>query len=95
MAEQVRAVVAGVLFLSVLAVPAGLIGLPLLVLSFLLMLFANREIALFFYRRGGLLFACGALLFHQVYYLYSAASFAFVVLEHILLKHFSSKTPTS
>lgn len=95
MAEQVRAVVAAVFFLSILAVPAGLIGLPMLVLSFLLMLFANREIALFFYRRGGLLFACGALLFHQVYYLYSAASFAFVVLEHILLKHFGSKSPTS
>ena len=38
------------------------------------MLAVNREIAMFFKRRGGLVFATGALLFHQVYYLYSASA---------------------
>lgn len=95
MAEQARAVVAGVLLLSILALLTGFISLPLLLVPVLLMLFANREIALFFNRRGGLAFACGALLFHQVYYLYSGAAFAWVTLEQTLLKWFHPRSPSS
>lgn len=95
MAEQVRAVVAALLLLSILAVLAGFVSLPFLIIAVLLMLFANREIALFFKRRGGLAFACGALLFHQVYYLYSAAAFSCVMVEQTLLKYFQPKSSST
>jgi hypothetical protein len=49
-------------------------------------LFANIEMAVFFYRKGGLLFACGAMLFHQVYYLYSSVAFVLVYIEQTLWK---------
>jgi GT2 family glycosyltransferase len=93
MAEQARAVVAAVLLLSVLAVLAGMLSFPLLLIPVLLMLFANREIALFFNRRGGLLFATGALLFHQIYYLYSASAFAWVVMERVIARLFRLTPP--
>ena len=64
MAEQMRALVAGIFALSVLAALVGALSPPLLVIPVLLMLAVNREIAMFFKRRGGLVFATGALLFH-------------------------------
>ncbi len=85
MSEQVRAFIASALALSIVALISGIIGASIPFLMLLLMLFANREIALFFYRRGGLLFAFGALLFHQVYYLYSASAFAWVFFEQKVL----------
>lgn len=88
MSEQVRAVIAAVLALSLLALLSGIIGAPIPLLMLLLMVFANRQIALFFYRNGGLLFALGALLFHQVYYLYSASAFAWVYFEQKVLGRF-------
>lgn len=93
MAEQARAVVAAVFLLSILIFLAGFISLPLLIVPVLLMLFANREIAQFFNRRGGPVFACGAILFHQIYYLYSASAFAWVLLEHALAKLTHTKSP--
>jgi GT2 family glycosyltransferase len=95
MAEQVRAIVAAVLLLSILAVLTGFISPRLLIIPVLLMLFANLEIGLFFYKRGGLAFACGALLFHQIYYLYSAAAFAWVMIEQSLLKYFPPKSSST
>ena len=94
MGEQARAVVAAVLVLCVLAAMAGLLSPPLLLLPVLLMLFANHQIALFFYRNGGPFFAFGALLFHQVYYLYSASAFAWAVFEQAVQKLFSGKSAT-
>jgi hypothetical protein len=85
MSEQVRAFIAAALALSILAMIIGAIGASIPILMLLLLLFANREIALFFYRRGGLLFALGALVFHQVYYLYSASAFAWVYFEQKVL----------
>jgi GT2 family glycosyltransferase len=85
MSEQVRAFIAAALALSILAMIVGAIGTSIPILMLLLLLFANREIALFFYRRGGLLFALGALVFHQVYYLYSASAFAWVYFEQKVL----------
>jgi len=41
----------------------------------------NRELFLFFYRARGAPFAMGAVLFHQLYYLYSAATFGWCWLE--------------
>ncbi len=85
MSEQVRAGVAAILLLSILGFFAGALSALVLVLVVILMLYINREIAQFFYRKGGLVFACGALLYHQVYYLYSATAFAWVFIEQNLL----------
>jgi GT2 family glycosyltransferase len=93
MAEQARAVVAAVLLLSILAFFVGMLSFPVLLIPVLLMLFANREIVLFFNRRGGLLFATGALLFHQIYYLYSASAFTWVVLERVIARLFRLTPP--
>jgi hypothetical protein len=43
--------------------------------------FANGSLLRLFYRRKGPLFALGGLLFHQIYYLYSSAAFAWCWLE--------------
>jgi len=94
MAEQARALVAAVLLLSILGFLAGFISFPLLIIPVLLMLFANREIALFFNRRGGLTFAVGALLFHQVYYLYSASAFIWVAFERTMAKLLHTTPPS-
>lgn len=85
-AEQARALVAAALLMTIVGVLFGYVSPQLLVFSMLLMLFANIEMAVFFYRRGGLVFACGAMLFHQVYYLYSAVSFVLVFIEQTLWK---------
>ncbi len=84
MSEQVRAILAGILLLSLLGWSCGYLSFSLLLVSVLLVLLANTEIALFFYRRGGLFFALRAVLFHQVYYLYSASAFAWVVIERAI-----------
>jgi len=91
MAEQARALVAGVLLVSVLAFLTGFISLPILMIPVLGMLLANHEIVLFFNRRGGPVFATGALLFHQIYYLYSASAFVWVVIERVVAKMFHLK----
>jgi hypothetical protein len=70
-----------------------MISPPLLLVPLLLVLVANREIIQFFNRRGGPVFAAGALLFHQVYYLYSASSFAWVVGERVVAKLLHTKPP--
>jgi hypothetical protein len=44
----------------------------------------NRPLITVFARRGGALFALVALLYHQIYYLYSGAVFAWCTLEHAL-----------
>lgn len=95
MSEQIRAGIAVVLLLSIVAYLVGIVGALLPVLLVLLTLFINREIAQFFYRNGGLLFACGAFLYHQVYYLYSASSFAWVFIEQNLLVRFFARQEAS
>lgn len=81
-AERLRAVLAGVFVLCLLAalwpsVPGwvALVGLSVVAL-------ANAKLLQLFYRRKGALFALAGLLFHQVYYLYSSAAFAWCWLEH-------------
>jgi GT2 family glycosyltransferase len=79
--EQVRAGLAGLLLLSL---PTALLGwapawLPALL--FAAALVANRRIFALFRRRRGLPFALGALLFHQLYYVYSASAFVGCWLE--------------
>jgi glycosyltransferase involved in cell wall biosynthesis len=81
MSEQFRAGIAGLLALSILAYLAGITGALMPVLLMLVMLFVNRDIAQFFYQKGGLVFAGKALLYHQVYYLYGASAFVWVYIE--------------
>tara|TARA_B110000503_G_scaffold19879_1_gene29675 strand:+ start:3283 stop:4344 length:1062 start_codon:yes stop_codon:yes gene_type:complete len=81
MSEQFRAGIAGLLALSILAYLAGITGALMPVLLMLVMLFVNRDIAQFFYQKGSLVFAGKALLYHQVYYLYSASAFVWVYIE--------------
>ncbi|MCB1706628.1 MAG: glycosyltransferase [Halioglobus sp.] len=92
MSEQVRAGIAGFFALSLIAYLLGMVGGGAPVLLALLVLYANREIAGFFYRKGGLFFACRALLYHQVYYLYSATAFAWVYFEQHILGRFPGRT---
>jgi GT2 family glycosyltransferase len=83
-AEQARALVAAGLLLTLLATPLGCLSPQFLIFPLLLVLFSNIEMAVFFYRSRGLVFACGALLFHQIYYLYSSAAFVLVFIEQRL-----------
>lgn len=94
-AEQARALVAGALVLAVLALLTGFVDPQFLLFPLLLILVANLEIAMFFYQRGGFAFACGALLFHQVYYLYSASAFVWVLLEQAVSKLFPAKSTSA
>jgi len=92
-AEQARALVAAGLLLTVLAAPLGYVSPQFLIFPLLLVLFANIEMAIFFYKKRGLVFACGAMMFHQVYYLYSAAAFVLVYIEQMLWKPRHTKSP--
>ncbi|CAA0088095.1 Putative glycosyltransferase EpsH [Halioglobus japonicus] len=91
MSEQVRAGIAGFLFLSILAYIVGIVGVSAPLLMAMLVLYANWEILQFFYKKGGPVFACGALLYHQVYYLYSASAFAWVYIEQNVLGYFFAR----
>ena len=80
--ERLRAVLAGLFLVGVLAsfhpdVP-GWVALVMLAIVAI----ANSRLLGLFFRRKGPLFALGGLLFHQIYYLYSSAAFAWCWLEH-------------
>jgi glycosyltransferase involved in cell wall biosynthesis len=82
--ERLRAVVAGVFLLSL---PLPLLGTSLWwapAFATAAVLAANRSFFAFMSKRRGVLFAIKSLLFHQVYYVYSAIAFAFCLLEHHL-----------
>lgn len=95
MTEQVRAGIAGLLLLSIVAFLGGIVGVWMPVLLLLLTGYINREIAQFFYHKGGFFFACRAFLYHQVYYLYSASSFAWVFFEQNFLLRLFPRQPAS
>ena len=92
-AEQLRALGAGVFLLAVLAFSFGLIGGGLLLVLALLLIYANKDIGLFFYKKRGVKFAFAGLLFHQIYYLYSASAFAWVVFEQAWKKLAKNSPP--
>ena len=83
-AERLRALLAGLFGLAIVA--SLLPGVPawtaLVAMSAIAL--ANLDLVRLFARRKGPLFALGGLLFHQLYYLYSGAAFAFCWLEHRL-----------
>jgi glycosyltransferase involved in cell wall biosynthesis len=79
--ERIRAVLAMLLVLVMLASLFGFLSwwasLGMLVAG----LIANSSFISFFNQRKGLLFVCGGFLYHQFYYLYSSTAFAYAVLE--------------
>ncbi len=80
-AERLRALIA---CLGALAILTGILGLTPLWLPGVFLLLAyvgNLDLLAFFRRRNGWAFAVAALLFHQVYYLYSSAAYAWVWLK--------------
>jgi glycosyltransferase involved in cell wall biosynthesis len=79
--ERMRAGLAGLLFLSLVAALAGMLPWWSPVPLFAAALLANHELATLFLRRKGPLFAFQGMLFHQFYYLYSSAAFVYAWLE--------------
>lgn len=76
-AERLRALLAGVFALALVAAVFGMVGwwMPIVLLA--AAGFANRGLFSLFLNRKGLVFALMGLLFHQLYYLYSGFAFVF------------------
>lgn len=86
-AERVRALIAGALLMSLLAVLISPQLWPVTLGLATLGVLCNLRLARFFYNNGGLAFAAGSLLYHQVYYVYSASVFVWCLFEaHVLGK---------
>ena len=87
--EKVRAVIALTWAASLIALPAAFFD-PLFGIAFSVMtgvmLIANWSLLGYFTARHGPLFAAAGLVFHQIYYLYSTASYAYCVGERALKK---------
>jgi glycosyltransferase involved in cell wall biosynthesis len=84
-AERAKAVIAGSFFLSIL-IMALYPGLwPVTVGIAVLAILANWSLARFLYGNGGLMFAVAALIYHQFYYVYSAAAFSWCLFEYHIL----------
>ena len=79
--ERIKAVFAGLLVLTTLLALGGVFSWLYPVLVAMLVVYANRDILQLFYRRKGFWFALKGLLFHQVYYLYSASAFVWALIE--------------
>jgi glycosyltransferase involved in cell wall biosynthesis len=82
--EQLKAVLAGLLLLSVPAALFGWVSPWLAVGLFVAVWVANRALFEVFRKRRGLFFGLGALLFHQVHLVYSAATYVLCWFEHHL-----------
>lgn len=80
-AERFRAVLAAAFVASCAAVLVPVVPWWVPVVMFGVVAVANGSLLRLFNRRKGPLFALGGLLFHQLYYLYSSAAFAWCLLE--------------
>lgn len=77
--ERARSLIA-ILFLASLPVPMIPLWLKFALLTLALMV--NWKLIALFHRRRGAAFALGAILFHQLYYVYCSGAFAWSWLEH-------------
>lgn len=84
-AERAKAVIAGLVILSVLALPFAPGLWPLALALAALAVAVNWRFAVFLVQNGGLAFAAGSLLYHQLYYVYSAGAFAWCLFEYHVL----------
>lgn len=83
--EKAKAVIAGLLILSLLALPFAPGIWPVTLALIAIALAANWRFARFMYAHGGLGFAAATLAYHQFYYVYSAAAFAWCLFEYHVL----------
>ncbi|MEM6825304.1 MAG: glycosyltransferase [Pseudomonadota bacterium] len=84
-AEKLRAVLAWCLVFSVLVLPIVPVVWPLTLLLAAGALFANWQLAAFLARHGGPGFALLCMAYHQFYYMYSSATFAWCLFEYHVL----------
>jgi len=84
--ERLRALLAGLFLLIVIAAVAGFVPWWTVPGMVVLVAWANRNLLALFYRRKGLVFAGMGLAFHQLYYLYSSAAFVYSLFECKLKK---------
>lgn len=84
-AEKARAGLAGLLILSVLALPFAPAWWPVTLALAIAAVAANWRLARFMAANGGLFFAAKALLYHQLYYVYSAGAFVWCLFEYHVL----------
>ncbi len=84
-AERARAVIAGLFVLSILALPSAQVGWPVPFVMFAIAIAANWRFFSYLRENGGIRFALASLLFHQLYYLYSAAAYVWCLIEYHLL----------
>lgn len=82
--ERLKAVLAGLLVLTSLLSLGGVVSAVTPVLVVVAVVYANRDLFRLFYQRKGVWFALRGLVFHQVYYLYSASAFAWALAENKL-----------
>ncbi len=83
--ERFRAGIAGLWALSALLLPASLVwpwAFHIFYILSTIVVLVNWEFLTYFVKRRGLLFGISALLFHQVYYIYSAVTFSLVTFRH-------------
>lgn len=80
--ERLRAVLAGLALLTLVLWPIGLLPGWTALAAVLATVLSNLELIRFFHRAHGAWFAFRAFLYHQLYYLYSTASFAWAWAEH-------------
>ena len=83
-AERGRAVLAAALASTLVAALLGRAPVWLPLVAFALAVRANRALFQFFARHEGVPFALAALLYHQLYYLYSAGCFVLAKLERLI-----------
>jgi len=82
--ERIKALLAGLLVLTALLALGGVISSVYTLIVALAVIYANWDLFKLFHKRKGFWFALRGLLFHQIYYLYSASAFAWALLEHKL-----------
>lgn len=92
--ERRKALVAGLLLVAFLGLPFYWVAWPAAGLLAGSALMLNWRFALFLRENGGTAFAAKGLIFHQVYYIYAAATFAWSLFEyHALRRHGRLRVP--
>ena len=83
--ERARAVLAALFLLSVIALPFAPAIWPITLVAFILIIATNWALFKLFYTRRGPLTAVASILYHQIYYVYSATVFVWCLFEfHVL-----------
>ena len=84
-AERMRALIAGLLVLSILGAIVGIFSPLWIIVLFAIAIAANWRLANFFARTDGIGLALGSMAYHQLYYIYSAASYVWCLFEYHVL----------